>query len=425
MKLTFIGAAHEVTGSCHLLQVNGKNILLDCGMEQGRDIYENIQIPVPVNQIDAVLLSHAHMDHSGRLPWLTAQGFSGQIITTSATAQLCQIMLRDSAHIQESEAEWKNRKARRAGMPEEPPMYTMMDAEATLKLFVPVEYGQTVEVAEGVTARFEDVGHLLGSASIHLTLTEGNTTKKLIFSGDLGNRNQPLTKNPGTLEPADYVIMESTYGDRLHGAVPDFIPPLTRLMQETFEKGGNLVMMLFSFTMIFNAGMIPNYILMRDLNLLNTRLVMLLPGAISAYNMIIARTFFQTNIPRELLEAAQMDGCSDARFLISVVLPLSKAILAVLMMFYCTVHWNSYFNAFLYLSNDQLYPLQIVLRDILIQAQTAASDVSDAENALEIQGLAESMKYSLMIVSTIPMMVIYPFAQKHFTQGVMIGSIKG
>ncbi|HBN56502.1 MAG TPA: sugar ABC transporter permease [Lachnospiraceae bacterium] len=190
-------------------------------------------------------------------------------------------------------------------------------------------------------------------------------------------------------------------------------------------KGGNLVMMLFSFTMIFNAGMIPNYILMRDLNLLNTRLVMLLPGAISAYNMIIARTFFQTNIPRELLEAAQMDGCSDARFLISVVLPLSKAILAVLMMFYCTVHWNSYFNAFLYLSNDQLYPLQIVLRDILIQAQTAASDVSDAENALEIQGLAESMKYSLMIVSTIPMMIIYPFAQKYFTQGVMIGSIKG
>lgn len=141
--------------------------------------------------------------------------------------------------------------------------------------------------------------------------------------------------------------------------------------------------------------------------------------------MIIARTFFQTNIPRELLEAAQMDGCSDARFLISVVLPLSKAILAVLMMFYCTVHWNSYFNAFLYLSNDQLYPLQIVLRDILIQAQTAASDVSDAENALEIQGLAESMKYSLMIVSTIPMMIIYPFAQKYFTQGVMIGSIKG
>lgn len=190
-------------------------------------------------------------------------------------------------------------------------------------------------------------------------------------------------------------------------------------------KGGNLVMMLFSFTMIFNAGMIPNYILMRDLNLLNTRLVMLLPGAISAYNMIIARTFFQTNIPRELLEAAQMDGCSDARFLISVVLPLSKAILAVLMMFYCTVHWNSYFNAFLYLSNDQLYPLQIVLRDILIQAQTAASDVSDAENALEIQGLAESMKYSLMIVSTIPMMIIYPFAQKYSTQGVMIGSIKG
>ena len=184
-------------------------------------------------------------------------------------------------------------------------------------------------------------------------------------------------------------------------------------------------MMLFTFTMIFNAGMIPNYILMRNLHLLDTRLVMLLPGAISAYNMIIARTFFRTNIPRELLEASQIDGCTDFRFLVSIVVPLSKAILAVLMMFYATVHWNSYFNAFLYLNNDSLYPLQIVLRDILIMAQTAASDVADAENALEIQGLAESMKYSLMIVSTIPMMLIYPFVQKYFTQGVMIGSIKG
>ncbi len=190
-------------------------------------------------------------------------------------------------------------------------------------------------------------------------------------------------------------------------------------------KGGNIVMVLFTFTMIFNAGMIPNYMLMRDLGILNTRIVMLLPAAISAYNMIIARTFFSSNIPRELLEAAQIDGCSDARFLVSIVIPLSKAILAVLVMFYATVHWNSYFNAFLYLSNDRLYPLQIVLRDILIQAQTAASDVADAENALEIQGLAESMKYFLMIVSTIPMMIIYPFAQKYFTQGVMIGSIKG
>ena len=190
-------------------------------------------------------------------------------------------------------------------------------------------------------------------------------------------------------------------------------------------KCGSLVMMLFTFTMIFNAGMIPNYILMRNLHLLDTRLVMLLPGAISAYNMIIARTFFRTNIPRELLEASQIDGCTDFRFLVSIVVPLSKAILAVLMMFYATVHWNSYFNAFLYLNNDSLYPLQIVLRDILIMAQTAASDVADAENALEIQGLAESMKYSLMIVSTIPMMLIYPFVQKYFTQGVMIGSIKG
>lgn len=190
-------------------------------------------------------------------------------------------------------------------------------------------------------------------------------------------------------------------------------------------KGGSVIMMMFSFTMIFHAGMIPNYMLMRDLGILNTRLVMLFPAAISAYNMIIARTFFASNIPRELLEAAQMDGCTDARFLVSIVLPLSKAILAVLVMFYATVHWNSYFNAFLYLSDEKLYPLQIFLRDILISAQVSASDVTDAADALEKQGLAESMKYSLMIVSTIPMMLMYPFAQKHFTQGVMIGSIKG
>lgn len=246
MKLTFVGAAHEVTGSCHVLQIGGRCILLDCGMEQGRDIYQNAEIPVPINQIDAVILSHAHMDHSGRLPWLYAQGFHGQIITTSATTQLCQIMLRDSAHIQESEAEWKNRKARRAGRPEEPPMYTMQDAEAVLKQFVPVQYGETIEVVPGVTARFEDVGHLLGSGSVHLTLTEGDVQKTLIFSGDLGNSNQPLTRDPSSIEHADYVVMESTYGDRLHSVVPDYVPALVKLMQETFNRGGNLVIPCFA-----------------------------------------------------------------------------------------------------------------------------------------------------------------------------------
>lgn len=184
-------------------------------------------------------------------------------------------------------------------------------------------------------------------------------------------------------------------------------------------------MILFTFTMIFNGGMIPNYILMRELHLLNTRWVMLLPVAISAYNMIIARTFFVNSIPKEMQEAAQIDGCSDFKFLTIIVLPLSKAIIAVLVMFYVVAHWNSYFNAFLYLNNQRLYPLQLIMRDILVSAQVSAADVSGAEDMLARQALAESLKYSLMIVSTIPMLCIYPFAQKHFVQGVMIGSIKG
>ncbi|MDL2232441.1 carbohydrate ABC transporter permease [Ruminococcaceae bacterium OttesenSCG-928-L11] len=190
-------------------------------------------------------------------------------------------------------------------------------------------------------------------------------------------------------------------------------------------KGRGGITLLFTFTMIFNGGMIPNYILMRDLNLLNTRWVMVLPVALSAYNMIIARTFFQTNIPLELLEAAKIDGCSDFKFLYMVVIPLSKAILAVLVMFYAVSHWNSYFSAFLYLNDNRLYPLQLIMRDILIGAQAAAADMNDAEDIIIKQGIAESLKYSLMVVSSIPMLILYPFAQKYFVQGVMIGSIKG
>lgn len=246
MKLMFIGADHEVTGSCHVLEVGGHYLLLDCGMEQGRDLYQNADLPVPPSRVDAVLLSHAHMDHAGRIPWLYTQGFRGPVYTTSATAELSQIMLRDSAHIQESEAEWKNRKNRRAGLPEITPLYTVNDANEVLKLFVPVEYGQEIEVMPGVTAHFEDVGHLLGSASIHLSLTEEKESRTLVFSGDLGNENQPIIRDPGMLENADYVLMESTYGDRLHTDVPDYIPPLVRLMQETFNRGGNLVIPCFA-----------------------------------------------------------------------------------------------------------------------------------------------------------------------------------
>ena len=194
MKLTFIGAAHEVTGSCHLLEAAGRHILIDCGMEQGPDLYENQEIPMPPNQIDCILLTHAHIDHSGLIPLLCKHGFKGQIVSTFATADLCNIMLRDSAHIQEFEAEWRNRKAKRSGAALYEPLYEMKDALEAVELFAPCDYDQKISLYDGIEVRFGDVGHLLGSASIEVWITEDGATKKIVFSGDVGNTNQPIIK---------------------------------------------------------------------------------------------------------------------------------------------------------------------------------------------------------------------------------------
>ncbi len=248
MKLTFIGAAHEVTGSCHYLEVGDKHILVDCGMEQGINSFENEPLPISESLVDYVLLTHAHVDHSGMLPLLYARGFRGQVFTTEATADLCSIMLRDCAHIQTMEAEWKNRKAKRSqSMPAVEPLYTMEDAEGVIRRIVPCSYGKEIEICEGVKIRFTDIGHLLGSASIEVWLTEGETTKKIVFSGDIGNKNQPLLKDPTYTEKADYVVMESTYGDRLHGSErPDYVGELAAILKETFDKGGNVVIPSFA-----------------------------------------------------------------------------------------------------------------------------------------------------------------------------------
>lgn len=247
MKLTFIGAAHEVTGSCHLLEVNGKNILIDCGMEQGPDLYENQQIPVQAGEVDYILLTHAHIDHSGMIPLLCKNGFQGQIITTFATADLCNIMLRDSAHIQEFEAEWRNRKARRSGAPLYEPLYTTQDALNAINLLAPCGYGQIIELCKGVQIRFTDVGHLLGSASIEIWIEEAEITKKIVFSGDIGNVDQPILKDPSITKEADYIVIESTYGNRIHSEEkPDYLGEFTRILRETFEKGGNVVIPSFA-----------------------------------------------------------------------------------------------------------------------------------------------------------------------------------
>lgn len=246
MKLTFLGAAHEVTGSCTLLEACGKNILIDCGLEQGADIYENCEIPVAACDIDAVCLTHAHIDHSGKIPALVAQGFKGEIYSTMATRKLCNIMLRDSAHIQEFEAEWRNRKAKRAGGEEYVPLYTLADAENALKLFSHYDYNEPAEIFEGIRITFIDAGHLLGSACILFEITEGGKTERVIFSGDLGNINRPLINDPATPPVADYVVIESTYGDRTHGARPDYTQQLTEILQETFDRGGNVVIPSFA-----------------------------------------------------------------------------------------------------------------------------------------------------------------------------------
>ena len=247
MKITFLGATHEVTGSCYYIEAAGCRFLVDYGMEQGLNIYENMPIPVPPSDLDFMLLTHAHIDHSGLIPKLHAEGFRGDIYTTEATADLCSIMLRDSAHIQEFEAEWRNRKGKRLGKEEYIPLYTMADAMEAIAHLRGEPYDMTVKIRDGIRVRFVDAGHLLGSASIELWLKEGDTEKKIIFSGDIGNLDQPLINDPTYLKEADYVVMESTYGDRSHGeGKPDYAGELARVIQRTLDRGGNVVIPSFA-----------------------------------------------------------------------------------------------------------------------------------------------------------------------------------
>ena len=277
MRIQFIGATHEVTGSCTLLEVAGKRYLVDCGMEQGTDVFENVAIPAAASTIDAVFLTHAHIDHSGMLPKLYKDGFQGRIYSTRETANLCNIMLRDSAHIQESEAQWCSRKAQRAGGDPVEPVYTTADAEGAIRQFRPVGYGELLQVGEGVTVRFTDVGHLLGSACIELWMTEGEETRKIVFSGDVGNINQPIINDPRHVEETDYLVIESTYGNRLHEKYSNTlddksaaaVAELARYIQMALDGGGNLLIpsfavgrtqeMLYAIREIKQKGMVKGH----------------------------------------------------------------------------------------------------------------------------------------------------------------------
>ena len=246
MKLSFFGADQCVTGSCHCLEVNGKKILIDCGLQQGRDEVDNSSLPFHAGEIDFVLVTHAHIDHSGRIPMLLKQGFQGHIFATRLTAQLLDIMLQDSAHIQESDAEYQNRKNLRAGRPTVEPLYTVEDAQRVREFLTTCEYGEKVDLCEGVSMECIDAGHLLGSASMKLTLTENGETRTIVFSGDIGNVDQPIIRDPQFFHEADFVVMESTYGNRNHTEVWSYTDELAQIIDETLGKGGNVVIPSFA-----------------------------------------------------------------------------------------------------------------------------------------------------------------------------------
>jgi metallo-beta-lactamase family protein len=245
MRLGFVGAAREVTGSAHLVHMLGKTILLDCGLFQGRrrDVaVKNRKLPYAPGRIDAIVLSHAHIDHAGRLPLLAREGYRGVIHSTEATRDLCEVMLADSAHIQERDADFLARHGR------EPiePLYGIADVGTALSQFAPHRYHQRFDVVPGVTARFTDAGHILGSASIELEWTEDGAVRRLGFSGDIGRAGLPIIRDPEPLERLDWVIMESTYGDRDHTSVAGARDELARIVSETAARGGRVLIPAFA-----------------------------------------------------------------------------------------------------------------------------------------------------------------------------------
>ena len=249
MKIKFCGASSGVTGSCHLLTTENHKILLDCGQFQGGKAQEALNsepFPFEPAEIECVILSHAHIDHCGRLPLLVKRGFTGKIYCTDATADLLDVMLKDSGYIHEKDAEWKSRKAERAGKPPVEPLYTYEDACKTLEYVEPVLYDQLIEINENMRIVFNDAGHILGSAIIELWIKEGDGESKIVFSGDLGMVNRPILRDPTIIKKADYVIMETTYGNRLHPANSTSIESLLDIVLKTTRRGGTVVIPSFA-----------------------------------------------------------------------------------------------------------------------------------------------------------------------------------
>ncbi|MFA6308159.1 MAG: MBL fold metallo-hydrolase [Clostridia bacterium] len=249
MKITFLGAAKTVTGSCFLVETKSHKFLVDCGMFQGRAKDNEINeepFQFKPGEIDFVLLTHAHIDHSGRIPKLYKDGFNGEIIATKPTVELCGIMLPDSGHIQETENEWDNRKRQRAGKPPIAPLYTLQDAVDCQKLFKPVKYFEEIKINDEVTAKFNDAGHILGSAIIEIWIKEDGKTSKIVFTGDLGNRDMPLLRDRSLIESTDFLVIESTYGNKLHEDMDDKVERFVDIILDTIERGGNIIIPSFA-----------------------------------------------------------------------------------------------------------------------------------------------------------------------------------
>lgn len=249
MKIKFLGGSQTVTGSCHLITTDQHKILLDCGQFQGGRVIEEMnRLPFGFDpsEIDYLFLSHAHIDHSGRIPLLVKQGFKGKIFCTKATYDLANIMLQDSGYIHERETEWENRKRERAGKESIDPLYTYEDAVNAMVYFEPVFYDQVITIDDRIKIKFNDAGHILGSAIIELWVTEEETTSKIVFSGDLGMKNKPILRDPTIIREADYLIMETTYGDRLHKQAGDRIDLLMDIILKTTRRGGTVVIPSFA-----------------------------------------------------------------------------------------------------------------------------------------------------------------------------------
>ncbi|WMM23604.1 MBL fold metallo-hydrolase [Tissierella sp. MB52-C2] len=249
MDIQFFGAAKMVTGSNYLVKTEKYNILVDCGMFQGNEEMERLNydnFPYNPNDIDFLILTHAHIDHSGRIPKLVKEGFRGRIITTNATYDLCKIMLKDSAKIQESDIEWENRKRQRAGKKTIEPLYTMRDAENSLKYFEPYFIDQRIKINDSIQIRFKDAGHILGSAILELWIKESKDEEKIVFSGDLGMPNRPIINNPDYIDEADYLIIESTYGNKVHDSYSESTQNLIDIINKTVLRGGTVIIPSFA-----------------------------------------------------------------------------------------------------------------------------------------------------------------------------------